>query len=167
MTGDAQLYWGMVLIAVGLLLIVTEAFLPSGGVLGLISGVCALAGVVLMWRHSTGWGATGTLVVLILGPTVFFWSVSMLPNTPLGRKLIGAPSDDEVAEQELEEMERVSARRALIGSRGVTVTDLKPTGEIEIDGTTHDARGEQDWIDAGTPVEVVSLGSFDVVVRAV
>jgi len=167
LSGDTQLYWGMVLIAVGLLLIVMEALLPSGGVLGLISGVCALAGVVLMWRHSTGWGATGTLVVLILGPTAFFWSVGLLPNTPLGRRLIGAPSDDEAAEKELEEMERVSARRALVGTRGVAVTDLKPSGEIEIDGKGYDARGEQDWIDAGTPVEVVSLGSFDVVVRAV
>jgi len=165
LSGDAQLYWGMVLVAVGLLLIVLEAFVPSGGVLGMVSGVCAIAGVVLMWRHSTGWGVTGTLVVLILGPTAFFWSVSLLPNTPLGRKLIGAPSEEEVAEKELEEMERVSARRALIGRRGVAVTDLKPTGEIEIDGATHDARAEQDWIDAGTPVEVVSLGSFDAVVR--
>ncbi|MEM0984357.1 MAG: NfeD family protein [Planctomycetota bacterium] len=165
MSGEAQLYWGMVLVAVGILLIVVEAFVPSGGVIGLVSGVCAFAGVVLMWRHSTTWGVTGLSVVGVLGPASFLWAVNMLPKKPIGRNQIGAPTEEEVAARELEEIEEAEKRRSLLGATGLAVTDLKPGGEIEIDGQTLDARAEQDWIDAGSRVEVVELGSFDVVVR--
>ena len=39
----------------------------------------------------------GTLVTLVLGPMAFFFAISLLPSTPFGRRLIGEPSEEEVA----------------------------------------------------------------------
>jgi membrane-bound serine protease (ClpP class) len=45
-----------------------------------------------------------------------------------------------------------------LGARGVAVTDLRPSGRIEIDGNTVDAVCSGRWIEAGTPVRVSHEG---------
>jgi membrane-bound ClpP family serine protease len=104
-SGDAMLVWGLALIAVGVLLMVLEAFIPSGGIIAMVSGVCAVAAIVLLFRVSATWGLIGLLLVAVLGPTSFFFALSMLPQTPIGRALLGAPSEAEVEAQELAELE--------------------------------------------------------------
>jgi membrane-bound serine protease (ClpP class) len=55
----------------------------------------------------------------------------------------------------------------LIGSEAMTVTDLKPSGKIEINGERHDAYAEGLWISAGTRVRIVRLNGNTLVVSKV
>jgi membrane-bound serine protease (ClpP class) len=48
--------------------------------------------------------------------------------------------------------------QTFLGARGVAVTDLRPSGRIEIDGNTVDAVCSGRWIEAGTPVRVSREG---------
>jgi membrane-bound ClpP family serine protease len=59
----------------------------------------------------------------------------------------------------------VTGKEALIGARGVAVTDLKPTGEIRVVGEFWRATAKAGWISEGEEVEVVGLEGMFLVVR--
>lgn len=160
---ETMLVAGLGLLAVSLILIMIEAFVPSGGIIGLVAGCCAIAGVIALFRFSSMWGASGLLIVVVLGPMSFFWAMRMLPNTPLGRSLIG-PSPEEIARDVREHRDE---RLALIDARGKAVTDLRPVGLVEIDGQRHDAVAEGPLIDRGTAVRVTGVDGMQIRVRAV
>lgn len=164
---ETVLVVGIGLLAVSLILILVEAFVPSGGIIGLVSLCCAIAGVVALFRHSTMWGASGLLTVVVLGPMCFFWAIKMLPNSAIGRKLIG-PDAAEIAREVEQDIHSDRAKRlALVGTQGKAVTDLRPVGLVEIDGVRHDAVAEGPLIDRGTPVRVTGADAMQIRVRAV
>ena len=163
---ETMLLVGLGLLALSLVLIMVEAFVPSGGVIGLAALCCAIAGVVALFRHSTTWGLSGMLTVVVLGPMCFFWAIRMLPTTPLGRKLIG-PSPDEIARDvQAGGLDARTGRMALIDARGVAKTDLRPVGVVEIDGKRYDAAAEGPLIDRGQAVRVTGVDSMQLRVRA-
>lgn len=55
--------------------------------------------------------------------------------------------------------------RMQVGSLGQTVADLRPSGKVDILGSTFEARSEGQWIDAGRPVVVLRFDAFGLVVR--
>ena len=52
-----------------------------------------------------------------------------------------------------------------IGETGVAVTDLFPSGEIEIDGKRYQARTSLNQIESGTPIVVIDHRDFALIVR--
>jgi membrane-bound serine protease (ClpP class) len=163
---ETVLLVGLGLLAASLVLIVVEALVPSGGVIALVAGACAIAGIVALFRVSNVWGTSGLLTVLVLGPMCFLWAIRMLPSTPLGRSLLG-PSPDEIARTiQREQADSRAARAALIGARGAAVTDLRPVGVVEIEGQRYDASAEGPLIDRGVPVRVTAVDSRLLRVRA-
>ncbi|KAA0213713.1 MAG: hypothetical protein DYG94_09355 [Leptolyngbya sp. PLA3] len=167
MTGETLLYAGVGLLAVAVLLIVVEAFIPSGGVIGTVAAVAGIAGVVLLFRYSTGWGVAGLLSTLVLGPLVFFFAASMLPSTPMGKRLIGQPSEEEVLARQERELKLIEEYRALVGAEGVALTDLKPVGTARIGGKRYDVLAEGGLIDLGTRIRVTSAEPNLIKVRPV
>lgn len=163
---ETMLVLGLALLAVSIVLVMIEAFVPSGGVIGLAAGICAVIGVISLFRYSMVWGASGLLSVVVLGPMAFLWAVQMLPNSSIGRKLIG-PAPDEIA-RDVQEDEIVGrdARLALIDARGVAVTDLRPIGLVEINGVRLDAMAEGPLIDRGQAIRVTSADGMQIRVRA-
>lgn len=154
---ELTLLIGLGLLAAAIALIFIEAFVPSGGLISLIAAACGVAGVVVLFRVSTGWGVTGLLMVLVLGPTAFFAALNMLPNTPFGRHMILGESEEERATRDRENAERDRAETSLIGSEGTAQTDLRPSGIVMIDDEPHDAFAEHGLIARGARVRVTSL----------
>jgi membrane-bound serine protease (ClpP class) len=60
-----------------------------------------------------------------------------------------------------------TGKEALIGSVGVSVTDLKPQGEIRVVGEFWQATAKEGWIKNGEKVEVVGMEGMFLVVRPV
>jgi membrane-bound serine protease (ClpP class) len=58
-----------------------------------------------------------------------------------------------------------TGKEALIGARGVAVTDLKPTGEIRVVGEFWQATTKDEWIKNGETVEVVGLEGMFLAVK--
>ena len=48
--------WGIVLLGVALALFFVEVFIPSGGLIGIVAGVAAVFGIVLLFRVDTTLG---------------------------------------------------------------------------------------------------------------
>jgi membrane-bound ClpP family serine protease len=165
MNPDALLIWGLALLAISVVLLVVEVFVPSGGIIAVVSGMCAIGGVGMLWKYDTTWGITGLLTMLVLGPMALAWAFKMLPHTPIGRAILGGRSAEELEQLEMEEREHALKRRALVGATGVALTDMRPVGEVEIDGEAMEAFAEHDWIEAGDRIVVTNAGGLEIKVR--
>ncbi|MCB9846905.1 MAG: hypothetical protein H6814_00685 [Phycisphaeraceae bacterium] len=165
---SAMLLWGFGLVLLSAFIVFIELFVPSGGLLGLLAGATAIAGVVFFWRESTMWGLSATLGVLILGPTMVAFMLKVYPETYVGRKLIlgGSRSEEEAfAEKVKARSEEAEQRRALVGRTGVTINDCRPVGEVRIDGKRYEALAESGVIRAGAEVTVVEVVDNQIKVR--
>jgi len=164
---NTPLLWGFGLLAAALLLVVIELFVPSGGVIAITSGVSAIAGVVFLFKAGPTWGLIGILVVLILGPTALGFGLKIWPHTPIGRRMLGAKTPEEIEREHVETLREREKLAALVGQEGVVLTDLRPVGVVEIGGRRHDALSESSLVRAGSRVRVTAAEPNQVRVRAV
>lgn len=158
---------GFGLIAAGFLLLFAEMFIPSHGVLSLTAAATAIAGVVVLFMSDTPmWGVIGMLTLVILGPLSLGFMLKVWPETSLGRRIIhGEGGIDQDAQTLSHQNQALHALDALVGSVGTAVTDLRPSGVVEIDGKRYDALAETVAIDKGNPVKVASTGFGTLKVR--
>jgi membrane-bound serine protease (ClpP class) len=164
---ETMLLIGIGLIAMGVLLLVLEAFVPSAGILSFLAVGCTITGIVFLFRYDTMWGWIGLLSSLVLGPAAFAGALNILPNTPLGRTMFG-PSGEEIAEQDQASKTAIrQAREALSGKVGMALTDMRPSGVIEIEGKRHDAIATGGVVDRGSAVRVVRVSGLTIEVRRV
>lgn len=159
--------WGFGLLAAALVLVIAEVFVPSGGMIGIAAFVSAIAAVVAFWRVSWVWGTTSLLLELILAPVALSFALRIMPHTPVGRRIILADEAGATERQAVEEHQRLEQERALIGAVGVALTDLRPVGSAEIDGTRIEVLAEGGVIEAGRRVRVTGVQGKQVKVRAV
>lgn len=164
---EAYLYWGLALLAVALLLIVVEVFVPSGGVLAVLAALVGIAGVIALFMHSTSWGLIGTLTLCIAAPAAFAFWVKVWPHTHFGRVMMGEKSLDQVEAERLAAEEERRKWLALVGKEGLAVTDLRPVGVIRIDGQRYDALAETTMITAGQKLKVTVVEGTQIKVRAI
>jgi len=162
---ESLMIWGCLLIAAGLLLIFAELFLPTGGLLGVLAACLAIAGVVCMFRVSTMWGAISLLGVSVLAPMAIGFALKIWPSTPMGQRILGVKSDEELEKQRLEEDEARRQRDAIIGAEGVVLVDLRPVGIVEVNGQKFDAISEISFVPAGSRVKVTELRGHELRVR--
>lgn len=164
---ETLLMAGIGLILLGGLLLVAEAFVPSGGILGLVAAATAIAGVVMLFMHDTTWGVIGLLSTLILGPMLFFWTLKILPSTPLGKHMFGDSDEDIAARRDEQSSHWREQRNALMDQTGTALTDLHPVGIVKINNERHDAIAKGQIIDKDSRIRVVSVDGMQIEVRMV
>ena len=165
---EPMLIWGLSLIAVAVLLIVVEMFVPSGGIIALTAGVIGVAGVVCLFltdRNPILWGSLGTLGLLVLFPTSLLLWIKLLPSTSWGQSLLGERPAAERQIVEDREQEQRDAMRALLGEQGIALTPLRPIGTVEIDGSRYDALAEGVAIERGDAIRVTRADQTQLRVR--
>lgn len=154
--------WAILLLLVGCALVVLEVFVPSGGIIGILSGVALVAALVIAFQESATTGPmTGfifALVTVFAVPSILALAFKLWPKTPMGKAFLGElPTDEEVLPEE--------SRRALVGHVGIARTKMLPSGAVEIDGQMVDAVTQGQAIEPGTYVVVVEVRANRVVVR--
>lgn len=170
------LMWAFILVGVTLVLLLLELFVPSGGLVGILAGVTAIASVVAFFKYDTTWGVVAMLAYVLLGPIVVTYGFKLWLHSPLAKRMILGGTDPEIAEAEDDvspmspehaKQERHAQLRQLIGAHGQTITQLRPVGTIRINGRRLDAMAETGVIDAGTDVVVVEVYDNQIKVRPV
>lgn len=121
MSGDALLIWGLALLALSLILLVVEVFVPSGGIIAAVSAICAIGGVGMLWKYETAWGISGLLTILILGPMAARVGVQDPARHPDG------PGDPGGRSEEENEAIRDAERDALLRARHSSVWRASPS----------------------------------------
>jgi membrane-bound ClpP family serine protease len=162
---EPLLVWGVSLLLAAIFLTIVEIFVPSAGVIAVTSVVTGLAGITCLFIHDTLTGVIGLLVAAVLWPAAFYWGLKIWPHTPLGRAMIGAPTEEEVEEARRGELEARKQRMSIVGAEGIVLTDLRPVGIVEIDGQRHDALSETTLVRAGERVRVTAIDSQQLRVR--
>lgn len=161
------LFWGLGLLAAAMLLVVIEVFVPSGGLIAILSTGCAIAGVVCLFKVSTTWGAIGVAAVLVMGPLTFAFALKVWPSTPMGRKMMGEKPPEQLEAERLAELKEREQLAALVGMEGVVLVDLRPIGTIEVNGKRYEALSERSIIRAGSRVKITMVEPNQIKVRAI
>jgi membrane-bound ClpP family serine protease len=164
---ESLLFWGLGLIAAGLLLIIVEVFVPSGGLIALVAAGCSIAGVYCLFRYNTTWGLLGILVLVVGGPAFFAFALKIWPSTPMGRKLMGERPPEVVEAERLADLKSREALHALVGAEGKVLTDLRPIGMIEVDGRRYDALAQSSFVPAGSMVRITAVEGNQIRVRPI
>ncbi|TVQ64438.1 MAG: hypothetical protein EA379_01395 [Phycisphaerales bacterium] len=164
---EPMLWWGVALFGAAFVVLILEAFVPSAGVISVVSGMLAVAGVVCFWRVSPLWGVSSLVALLILAPIAVGFLLRIWPDTYVGRRMILSDTDEETAERAGATAQEAEGRRSLVGVEGVALTDMHPTGVVRIGAERIEASSEHGAIDEGARVRVTAVEGRRVVVRAI
>lgn len=152
------LSWAVLLMLIGCGLVVMEIFIPSGGILGFLSGICIIGSVVMAFRHDSTTGIGFIVITLVAVPAAIGLAFKYWPYTPMGKAFLGElPDEDDVRPSD--------PRRELVGRVGTAKSKMLPSGSVSIEGQWIDAVSQGPAIDAGQAVVVVEVRGNRVVVR--
>ena len=147
---------------VGMALLIIELFLPAHGLLGVIGvGVLGFA-LYETYVRSEMAGLIGLGAVAILLPVGLVISVKYWHRTPVGRRI--SPPNPVLTEHDRMPVEDL---RKLVGTRGITVTLLRPVGMCLFNGRRLECTSEQGIIETGVEVEAIRLVDRTLSVRPV
>ena len=164
MTPFALIITAVILFGSAAAFLAAELFFPSHGLLGVFSGLFAVAGVIAMFFASQVLGAISASALVIIAPVTFYYAIKLYPHSPVGKRvMLGAPAASDVAGFSRDAQDLA----ALTGKRGVAATLLRPAGIVEIDGQRIDSVAEGEVIPAGAAVEVLRVSGRRVIVKAV
>ena len=148
----------IVLQIVGVLIIMAEIILPSGGILSILAASAFAYSLYLVFTDiSTAAGFGFVLADLIIIPTLVIVGFKFLAKSPIAlRKKLS--SDTGVTSQK-------RSLRAYIGLQGVAMTDLRPSGIAVFNKERLDVVTEGKYLDKGTPIEVISVTGNQIIVK--
>ncbi len=152
----------VILYAAGVLVLVSEIFIPSHGVLS-VAGIGFLIAAIVR-TFSYGGREAGIIAVfacLVFVPAFAFVAIKYWHLTPIGRRIappnpVATTSDSSVPVDELSR---------LIGQTGRSVTLLRPAGICEFDGKRVSCVAEFGMIDAGVTVEGIRISGSNLAVQ--
>lgn len=157
-----NLLYAVLLAVIGLIAIVIELFVPAAGLIGLIGISCIIGGVSMSFIHyGTGIGLLFLVTVLIITPTIIVVWFKRFPHSLVGKRLIlfnpgekpGAPPLDPPPPSPLS------------GKVGKILTDLRPSGTVEIDGKKYSVVTAGEFLTAGKTIKVISVHGNRIEVR--
>ena len=154
---------GTMLILLGLFLILAEVLIPSGGIISILAVASFIGGYIFGFGEGMMEGLilVGGSVVLV--PIVLALAFKVFPNTTIGKRMIAEGSSDTVEERQAV----VKEEKNLIGQVGITKTDLRPSGVVEISSSTYDVVSEGGLIEENSNVQVVEVSGNRIVVRKI
>lgn len=176
-------YEPLILFVVGILLIAIELLILPGFLIPAFLGICCVL-ISLVWSMSDLWPSgeggriviawdeiqrsTGTLLLSLLGSLVgMFFAVRLLPKTPLWSRVAlqgASPDPDPVLVGGGRQSDGGTALPS-VGTTGVALTPMIPTGQIEVDGRRFEAMAQVGSIDRGDRIVVVGFRQFSVLVK--
>jgi membrane-bound ClpP family serine protease len=158
-----EFIWSVLLLLLGLGLLVLEAFVPSGGVIGVLCVLSIVASIVVAFMGGWQIGLLMLVLTMIIVPLILAAGIKWWPRTPIGRLIVLEPpaGDDAVLPDDWVYLKL----KSLIGRRGVAKTKMLPSGIVVIDGESLDAVSEGMAIDPGQAVRVTAVRTNRIVVR--
>ncbi|MFW5774961.1 MAG: NfeD family protein [Chitinivibrionales bacterium] len=154
-----QLWFPIVLQILGIVVIIAEFILPSGGLLTIAA--VGLIGYSL-YDVFAGISITAGLIFvaadIVLLPFLILIGFKILARSPIAlrselSRSLGVSSQDELAQQ-------------LLGKTGKTLTDLRPSGKALIDNKRLDVVSSGDYIAHDMPIKVYKVDGNRIVVKS-
>lgn len=143
----------------GILMLMVEIFVPGFGVFG-IAGILGIFGSIIMASSSAYQALISILIALIVSSIIIALIIKYLPKRNLSKTLF-------LGTNLTKESGFVSSKEvvAYIGMTAKTLTFLRPSGKIEIDGQMLDAISEGRYIEKDKIVVVLSVEGSRIIVK--
>ncbi|QQK75868.1 nodulation protein NfeD [Salicibibacter cibarius] len=156
--GDTTGMWVIILYAAGLVSIVIDGKLLGDGTLSFIGGVLMIIGLTvpapdLIYAVLVGFA-------VIVGGLASFFFTKVFPRRDLWSKM--TLKETMSSEEGYNSMNEGYSE--LIGKEGMTLTDFRPIGTVEIEGQTYSATTGASWLEKNTEVKVASVDGTRIVV---
>jgi membrane-bound serine protease (ClpP class) len=165
--------WEIIAFFIGLALIAVEIFvIPGFGVAGIGGIILVVGSLVLIMINNDAFDfefvamndalrALAAVMGGLLGSMVlFFVGGSKLPDTRFFKRIALTDTQDSVQGYTANFI-----TDALTGKQGMTETVLRPSGKVVIDGVIYDAYTRGEYIDKGSPVQVVNVIGSSLLVK--
>jgi membrane-bound serine protease (ClpP class) len=148
------LFWIILFALGGIVLLGAELLLPTHGLLGLAAIAC-FAVVIGICFAVNRWLGIGVFAgAIVLSPLVASVMLKAWERSPIGKRLT------------LNATSGVADRSAvMVGQVGMTVSELRPTGECEFDDHRIQATSDSGIIPPGTRVRVIAFANGVATVR--
>jgi membrane-bound serine protease (ClpP class) len=151
-----------VLIALGLVMLLVELFLPTGGVLFVLSVSALVVGVAMTFAYDQSTGMVTLIAVFVAIPILGAVGFHYWPKTPLGKRFVLSRPDEDAT---VANMPVLLELEQLRGRYGRTVSALRPAGITEFDGKRVDTMSEGPLIEPGQWVRCIDVKAGRVIVR--
>jgi len=160
LSGNSQ-WTSLIIFITGLILLVIEGMVPGFGLPG-ISGIILVAIGVILAMKSLQSALMSLSVAIIVTTVITVFLIKYGHKSPHLEKIV-------LSSQLKTEKGYTTARSKAdyLGKEGITVSELRPSGIIELNGERMDALSEGDYIDRGLKIEVVRVEGSKIFVRRV
>lgn len=162
---DKWMVYAIIAFGMAMALLILEAFVPSGGVLGILGGLCAIGGIVMFFMFDDMWGMVSMAVTLLATPFILGAMLWVWPNTPIGRALTLDDEQEPINAPGPPAAEDAGA--IAVGTEGEALTELRPIGACRLSGKRIDCISHAGIIEPGTKVRVVQMDGMSIKVKAV
>ncbi|MFM7480675.1 MAG: NfeD family protein [Planctomycetota bacterium] len=177
---EVYLFVALGLLALALVLLVLELFVPTGGALSIMTGVAAVASIASMFIYDTVYGAVYLALLCAGSPLVLLLVFKVWSHTPIARRMILQQGADGATQSDRMQTESgdpsvasrgkaaaaMTARLSeLVGRGGTAVTTLRPVGFVRVEGQRIDAIAESGFIAEGAAVDVIEVFEGQLKVR--
>lgn len=167
--------WEILLFVIGIVLLILEIFvIPGFGIFGILGIVCIVTGLAmsLILNDFFDLSVSGSekitqsfLIVLVSLVISIFISVFFGGNLLKSKAFKRLSLNDEQNSSEGYQIHKPEI--SLIGKNGKSITDLRPSGKVEIDGERFEALSIDGFIENGTEVVVTKIENYNLSVKRV
>ena len=158
LAGHSQ-WTSLILFVTGLILLIIEGIVPGFGLPGISGIILVIAGTVLAMGNITSALVSISIAIIITA----FITILLVKY---GRRSSRFDKIILTAHQGNDEGYLSSITKdEYLGKEGITLSGLRPSGFIDIDGKKIDALSEGDFIPKGTSIKVVRVEGSKIIVR--
>ena len=143
---------------VGILVIIAEIIIPSGGILALLAtGLFGYSLYLVFTNISASAGMAFIIADLIIVPILVYFGIKFLAKSPvtLRTKL---SKEDGVTAQSLDQKD-------YLGSLGLAITNLRPSGLARIKDERLDVVTRGEYLEKQTEIVVIAVRGNQIVVK--
>lgn len=158
-----KIVWIILLLAVALVLGVSDIFIPSLGFFTLIACLSLIVSAILAFGIGPIFGFCYLLGLMIFAPIVISILLRIAPKTAIGRKVFLETAEEPPTAADPIRLEF----RELIGRRGRAASLMMPSGRVEINGKFYDALCDIGPVDCGAAIEVVRSEQATLIVQPI
>jgi membrane-bound serine protease (ClpP class) len=159
----------VILLAVGVILLLVEAFvLPGFGVAGILGTAAVAVSIVMSMIGSLPTTGDVLLALHVLGASVlivFLVTWQLLRHLPQDRRAQNLWHRTSMTRDE--GYISSTSRLDLVGTEGTAVTDLRPSGTARFGEEQVDVVSIGPWVSAGTPIRIIRAEGYRHVVEPV
>lgn len=146
------------LIVASLVLTFLEVLLP-GGLLGILAAVCLVAATAItMQDYGFFIAAILFFATTIIALGMIIVELKIFAGTKYGKHFF-------LSSQIQGRSNKCQAKASIIGEIGSTLTPMVPGGRVTINGKIFDASSSDGYMEANTPVKVISQDSFKLTIQ--